>query len=102
MARRIVVLGCGFVGLEVARLGLARGLDVIGTTRGEVVAHDFGGRPFATRAAPVLTRHLVASFVGSDAAVLVTFPPDGRTDGDIAPALAGARTVYISTTGVYG
>jgi nucleoside-diphosphate-sugar epimerase len=102
MARRIVVLGCGFVGLEVVRLALARGLEVIGTTRGEITTRELGGKPFETRAVPVLTRDVVASLVGPDAAALVTFPPDGRTDDDIAPALAGARSVYVSTTGVYG
>jgi nucleoside-diphosphate-sugar epimerase len=102
MARRIVILGCGFVGLEVARLALARGLDVIGTTRGDSVRHDLGGKTFETRAVPVLTREWVASLALPDDGVLVTFPPDGRTDEDIAPALSGARIAYVSTTGVYG
>jgi nucleoside-diphosphate-sugar epimerase len=102
MARRLVILGCGFVGLEVARRGLASGLEVIGTTRGESSAHALGEMHLDVRAAPVLTRDLVASLLGPDAAVLVTFPPDGSTDDDIAPALAKTRAVYISTTGVYG
>src|SRR5262249_40147588 len=38
----------------------------------------------------------------ADAPVLVAFAPDGRTDAALAPALARARVVYVSTTGVYG
>jgi len=41
--------------------------------------------------------------LGAPADVVVTFPPDGRTDGLLAPACVGARrVVYVSSTGVHG
>jgi nucleoside-diphosphate-sugar epimerase len=106
MARPLVVLGCGFVGREVARLAAGRGFDVIGTTRGapdEVSrAPRLEARSFEMRVVPVLTRAIAEELVPRGAAVLVAFAPDGRTDAEIAPVLAEARVVYISTTGVYG
>jgi nucleoside-diphosphate-sugar epimerase len=100
MDRPLVILGCGFVGLEVARLALGEGSRVIGTTRGASRA-DLGAR-FEMRAAPELTRPIVESLVPEGARVLVAFAPDGVTDRAIAPALGRARVVYVSTTGVYG
>src|SRR6185295_16011930 len=102
MHRPLVILGCGFVGMEAARLGLLEGRPVIGTTRGSVRACEVAGRKFETRVASVLTTELVRSLAPRDAAVLVGFAPDGRTDAEIAPALSHARVVYVSTTGVYG
>jgi nucleoside-diphosphate-sugar epimerase len=101
MSGRLVILGCGFVGLEVARLALGEGLEVIGTTRGTSRAADLG-TGFEMRTAPELTRPIVETLVPNGSRVLVAFAPDGRTDAEIAPALAGARVVYVSTTGVYG
>src|SRR5258708_38627058 len=104
MAFPLIILGCGFTGLEVARLGLD-GLigraDVIGTTRTAGPADGVLGR-IDRRVVPVLTREVVEALVPPGARVLVGFPPDGETDRAIAPALASARVVYLSTTGVYG
>ena len=105
MSGAIVILGCGFAGLEVARLALADGASVIGTVRtgvptlGELDAVSGG---FERRAVPTLTRKIVEPLVAAGASVLVGFPPDGRTDQAIAPALSASRVVYLSTTGVYG
>jgi nucleoside-diphosphate-sugar epimerase len=42
------------------------------------------------------------TLVSERAHAIVTFPPDGRTDAELAPLLAKARAVsYLSTTGVY-
>jgi nucleoside-diphosphate-sugar epimerase len=101
MDRPLVILGCGFVGLEVARLALAEGLRVIGTTRGGSRAPDLGAG-FEMRTVAELTRPIVERLVPDGARVVVAFAPDGRTDAEIAPALARARLVYVSTTGVYG
>jgi nucleoside-diphosphate-sugar epimerase len=97
MASPLVILGCGFVGIEVARRALAEGRTVVGTTRSEPASADI-----AWQRAPALTYELTRTLVTPGASVLVAFPPDGRTDIEIAPALEGARIVYISTTGVYG
>jgi hypothetical protein len=98
----LVILGCGFVGHEVARLALSDGSNVIGTTRGPPPAGGLLLPGFETRVVPVLTREIVRSLVPGGGRVLVAFPPDGQTDAEIAPALASARVVYLSTTGVYG
>ena len=105
MTGPLVILGCGFAGLEVARLGLEAGFgdgaDVIGTTRTAGPADGVLGR-IDRRVVPVLTREVVEALVPPGARVVVGFPPDGETDRAIAPALASARVVYVSTTGVYG
>jgi nucleoside-diphosphate-sugar epimerase len=101
MHRPLVILGCGFVGHEVARLALAEGSEVVGTTRGGSRAADLGAG-FEMRTVAELTRPVVEALVPEGARVLVAFAPDGRTDAAIAPALAHARAVYVSTTGVYG
>src|SRR6266700_2137066 len=128
MTRPLVILGCGFAGAEVARLGLeedgrtspadgrvsgrtspADGLvsgrtspadsNVVGTTRTAGPVDGVLGR-IDRRVVPVLTREAVEALVPPGARVLVGFPPDGETDRAIAPALASARVVYVSTTGV--
>jgi nucleoside-diphosphate-sugar epimerase len=101
MGHPLVILGCGFVGLEVMRLARAEGFDVIGTTRGGSRAADLG-LGFEMRTFAELTRPIVEALVPEGARVLVAFAPDGRTDAAIAPALGRARVVYVSTTGVYG
>jgi nucleoside-diphosphate-sugar epimerase len=99
----LLILGCGFTGTEVARRARSAGLRVMATTRreeGRLPAERLG---IEVRVLPELTRERVRELVHPGACVLVTFPPDGHTDAEIAPALAAARHVaYISTTGVYG
>ncbi len=56
----LVILGCGFVGMEAARLALVEGREVIGTTRGSVRACEAGGKKFETRVVPALTAELVS------------------------------------------
>jgi nucleoside-diphosphate-sugar epimerase len=101
MADPLVILGCGFTGLEIARLALAEGSRVIGTTRTEAGPGRLHAG-FERRIVPVLTRDVVDELVPAGARVVVAFPPDGQTDPAIAPALSAARVVYLSTTGVYG
>ena len=103
MRADLLILGCGFTGTEVARRALSAGFHVVATTRREE------GRAPAERLGievcvlPELTRERVRDLVRPGAFVLATFPPDGRTDAEIAPALGAAGHVaYISTTGVYG
>lgn len=103
MRADLLILGCGFTGTEVARRALSAGFHVVATTRREE------GRAPAERLGievcvlPELTRERVRELVRPGAFVLATFPPDGRTDVEIAPALGAAGHVaYISTTGVYG
>jgi nucleoside-diphosphate-sugar epimerase len=110
MVQRLVILGGGFTGSVVARLALAAGLEVAATTRSEARAQALR----AIGANAVLVDRLEAggarafassldSSIDRSARVLVTFPPDGETDGALAPIAARARAlVYVSSTGVYG
>ena len=102
MGAPLVILGCGFLGMEVARRGVAGGHEVIGTLRGGTAPEEGSGSSFEVRRVPELTCDSVRAIVTPETKVLVAFPPDGHTDAAIAPALGTARTVYVSTTGVYG
>jgi len=99
----LLILGCGFVGTEVARRAVAAGHRVAATTRQSDGRQALERLGVELHAAPALTGDLVQRLVGPNVNVLVAFAPDGRTDAEIAPRLAAAaHVVYISTTGVYG
>jgi nucleoside-diphosphate-sugar epimerase len=99
----LVILGCGFTGSEVARQALARGMNVVATTRSPDRASELHRLGVVVHVSPTLSRESVAEIVPQGARVLVAFSPDGRTDTEVAPSLAAAEgVVYISTTGVYG
>lgn len=95
----LLVLGCGYTGLAVARRRIALGERVVGTRR------DLGQHP-ALRAAGIEPRASVddaVTLVDAETDVLVAYPPDGETDARLAPRLAHARAiVYLSSTTVYG
>lgn len=100
---RLLVLGCGFTGTEVARRAIAAGHHVVATIRGHERREGLERLGVELHVLPALTADWVARRVGPNVNVLVAFAPDGRTDAEIAPALLGAaHTVYVSTTGVYG
>ena len=86
-----------------ARLAIAAGHRVVATTRQPERRDALEREKIELHVLPALTGDLIAQWVGRDVNVLVAFSPDGQTDAQIAPALAGARhVVYVSTTGVYG
>jgi nucleoside-diphosphate-sugar epimerase len=96
-------LGCGFTGTEVARRAVAAGYRVVATTRQPERREALERLGIEHRVLPILASDLVHSLVEASTHVLVAFAPDGRTDSEIAPALAAAEhVVYVSTTGVYG
>lgn len=99
----LVVLGCGFTGAVAARMALREGRAVIATTRDPAKAEALAREGIDARAVPELTEAVVRALVHDGAQVLATFPPDGATDARVAGALPdGCRSVYVSTTGVYG
>jgi nucleoside-diphosphate-sugar epimerase len=99
----LLILGCGFTGTEVARRALAAGHHVVATTRQSDRREALEKLGVELHVVPALTADLVRSLADANTNVLVAFAPDGRTDAEIAPALAGAaHVVYVSTTGVYG
>jgi nucleoside-diphosphate-sugar epimerase len=101
-ASALVILGCGFTGIEAARQARASGVRVVGTTRDGAKLAQLASVGVEAHVAPTLTGDAVRALLPDDAAVLVTFAPDGATDRAVAPALAGRRVVYLSTTGVFG
>jgi len=99
----LVILGCGFTGLEVARRARSRGSRVIATTRSPDKMPGLVELGIEARLVSMLDADLVGNVLPAGADVLVALPPDGTTDAEIAPALRSARhVVYISTTGVFG
>lgn len=99
----LVILGCGFTGVAAAVSAFATGRPVTGTVRKEGTAlRSLRTMGLDLLVAPQLTADLIAPRVeGAD--VLVTFPPDGRTDEALAAVMGRARAVvYVSSTGVYG
>ncbi len=99
----LVVLGCGFTGLEAARLARGDGRRVLASIRSSARAAEFAALGIEARVLPQLDAAAVFDLVPAGAEVLITFPPDGVTDTRVAPALAHARAlVYVSSTAVYG
>jgi nucleoside-diphosphate-sugar epimerase len=102
-SRSLLILGCGFTGTEVARRAIAAGHRVVATTRQSERREPLQRLGVDLHIVPALTADLVRRWVDASVHVLVAFAPDGVTDAEIAPALAGAaHVVYVSTTGVYG
>jgi nucleoside-diphosphate-sugar epimerase len=99
---RVLVLGCGYAGVAVARLARERGCAVLAHVRSDARADALRAEGFEVHQRAVLDETL-AERVDARTLVIVAFPPDGATDARIAPVLArGAGVTYISTTGVYG
>jgi nucleoside-diphosphate-sugar epimerase len=105
MAEVVVILGCGYTGTRVAERLLARGVQVMATTRHpeslrtladrgvEVVAFDASDpKPLSTSGARILH------------SVPIVEPGPVEPTPKILAAFDGlpARMVYLSTTGVYG
>jgi nucleoside-diphosphate-sugar epimerase len=95
-----VVFGAGYTGGKVCELARARGMTALG-----VVRSDDSATALRARGVEVTTRaaiEIAATHVGPETHAIVTFPPAGATDAELAARLAGARAVsYLSTTGVY-
>jgi nucleoside-diphosphate-sugar epimerase len=101
--RRVLLLGCGYTGLELARQARAQGLSVLATTRAEARRGELEAAGATPIVLPVPSYQVLAEHVDASTALIVTFPPDGHSDAALA-ALA-ARTfasAYVSSTGVYG
>lgn len=99
---KVVVLGGGYTGLAVARRASALGRNVAISARREEHARELEALGFRTLFGPALEVSL-RGVVDSATHVVVTFPPDGFTDGVVARELASAAAVtYVSSTAVYG
>lgn len=99
---RVLVLGCGYAGVAVARLARARGLPVLAHARSDARVGALRNEGFAVHQQAVLDE-TISAHVDDRTHVVIAFPPDGSTDARIAPSLARAAAItYVSSTGVYG
>lgn len=102
-SKTLVVFGVGQVGMSVAKEALNQGYRVFGTTR----ENSSTAKLQAVGIEPVvygsLSTAALESYITDTTDVVITFPPDGRTDAELAPFLKRAKScVYISTTSVFG
>ena len=99
---RLLILGCGYAGAAIARLGRERGLTVVANVRSDARAAALRGEGFEVLQRAALDE-TVAGYVSPSTHVVIAFPPDGSTDTCVAAGLADAvRVTYLSSTGVYG
>ncbi len=113
-APRALVLGCGYVGLRLARLLAAGGVRVTGTTRDPARFREIESAGAEPAVADVLDPASLAPLAAVRADVvfdlvrpLRTGPDDYTTEGtrNVVAALSArppASVVYVSSTSVYG
>lgn len=100
--KRVLILGCGYAGAAIARLGRARGLAVVANVRSDARAAALREEGFVVLQRAGLDES-IAEQIEPDTHVVVAFPPDGATDARVASGLErAARVTYLSSTGVYG
>ena len=113
MSPSVLILGCGFTGLRLARRLIARGIALTVTTRDPERLHELeraGVQILAIDAARREDLERLCGAVTDGARVVHSIPPleNGGVYSDETPALIEAlgarpsRVVYLSTTGVYG
>ena len=84
-----------------AELAAARGMDVLAVVRSKERAESLANKGF--RVTRDLAPDVARECVDADTHAVICFPPDGKTDAELAKLLRHARAVsYVSTTGVYG
>lgn len=100
---RILLLGCGYTGLEVARQAQQQGLRVLGTTRSAARAQELEQAGATPLVVDSLSYDALAAHVDESTALIITYPPDGRSDAACAALVRSAHSAaYVSSTGVYG
>ena len=113
---RVIIAGCGFVGLATARLFHGAGWDVLGLTHSPESAAALKGEPFSTAACDIsdadAVRAIAAQHGGSPDAV-IHCASSGRGGADayrrvylggarnLLDALAPLRLIFTSSTSVY-
>ena len=108
---KILIIGCGEVGLRAARLAREKGVEVAVLVRSEERRRQLGEGGFAALAGDLDTPASLPGLPTRGAVVLYFVPPPEGGDGDprmnafcasIAPGEEPEKIVYISTSGVYG
>jgi nucleoside-diphosphate-sugar epimerase len=100
----LIVLGCGFLGTQVAKRAIGRGQTTLGTARSAARVEALHALGIETMIAPTIGADWFRTALTPGADLLVTYAPDQVTDALLAPIAAShdARIVYISSTAVYG
>lgn len=115
MANKVIIVGCGWLGQQVAPKLAAAGLQVFGSRRSADAAQSLA-KPIYGVALPLVNAEISAELqtLFHDAWVICTIPPGGRAGGsttDYLPVLSTLATlcqqagikggIHISSTGVY-
>jgi hypothetical protein len=101
--QRIVLLGCGYTGLEVARQAGALGLKVLATTRARARSPELERAGAIPLVLETPSRAALLPHLDGNTALIVSFPPDGHSDAELAGLATHAfASAYVSSTGVYG
>src|SRR4051794_37163394 len=94
--RALVILGCGYLGREVARQASGRYSSILATVRDPTHAAELTAMGIEARALPVLSAEAAGALVPEGAHVLVAYPPDGLDAARAARLGHAAAIVYIS------
>ncbi len=113
--KRIVILGCGFVGTRAARLFAGAGWDVTGVTRSAASAARLAGEPFRAVACDIADPtglSSVTALQGADAVISAVSSGRGGEDSyrevylrgieNAIACLRPGRVLFVSSTSVYG
>jgi nucleoside-diphosphate-sugar epimerase len=113
---RVVIAGCGFVGLATARVFQMAGWDVLGLTHSAESAAALKGEAFSVTPCDISDAEAVraiASGLGGNADAVIHCASSGRGGADVyrtvylegarnlLDAFAGARLIFTSSTSVY-
>ena len=112
--KRVVILGCGFVGARAARLFAQAGWEVTGVTRSAGSAALLAGEPFRALACDIADPAALSAAVElKDADTVISAVSSGRGGEDayrqvylrglenVAEILRPRRVLFISSTSVY-
>lgn len=109
--KKVLIIGCGDVGLRTARLAKESGAKVTAVVRTEENRRKLEKEGFAALTGDLDFPSAIPALPTRGAAVLYFVPPPGEGIGDaraacfcdaIASGEEPARIVYISTSGIYG
>ena len=114
--KRVVILGCGFVGVRAGRLFVKEGWDVIGVTRSRESARRLAGERFRVVACDITDEvGLSAAKELHDADAVISAVSAGRGGGEeeyreiylqgirnAIGCLNAGRVLFVSSTSVYG
>jgi len=108
---KVLIIGCGDVGLRVARLARGRGAAVTVLVRSEENRRRLEEKGFTALSGDLDAPSSFPALQSREAVLYYFVPPPGKGAGDsrmehlcasIRPGEAPAKIVYISTSGVYG